>query len=308
MKRNGFTLVEMVVVIALLSLMAHLAVRQLSRQTDARRTAAANRQLEEIAAAVYAMDAMGEPTGFLVDTGRLPRALPGIFTNLTEHIVPLTISELWRRPDDLPDYAIRPATPENLCVPESDKVALADNSVRIPCGWRGPYLRLPTGKDRLVDPWGNPFETPDDAGYARLLDIHSVAVANGSPIMSIRHLGSDARPDDRAHPSTEKERDGAVSLPPSSKADAALEIYAVGLSSGAETELPPSTVTFRWYAPCGGAITGDIYTAAVSTHRFEGLPLGYAYVRVSVPTATSTVHRVSLRPGDNWLKIKFPVP
>lgn len=308
MKRNGFTLVELVVVIALLSLMAHLAVRQLSHQTEARRTAAANRQLEEIAAAVYATDTSGEPAGFLVDTGRLPRALPGTFTNLAEHLVPLTISELWRCPDDLPDYAIRPATPENLHVPESDKASLSDATVRIPCGWRGPYLRLPTGKDRLLDPWGNPFETPDDAGYARLLGADSAAVANGSPVLRIRHLGSDARPDDQSRPAAEKEKDVTISLTPSTGAEAALEIYAVGLSSGAETELPPSTVTFRWYAPCGGAITGAVHTAAVSTHRFEGLPLGYAYVRVSVPTATSTVHRVSLRSGDNWLKIKFPVP
>lgn len=121
--KRGFTLIEMVVVLVVLGVLAHLAVRELGRGRDARLTDAADRMLTEIRGAVWTQDGGGEPAGFLADMGRLPRSL----------------DELWEIPSDS----------RRFCVTN------AASGVYVPTGWNGPYLRLPPGKSALYDPWGN---------------------------------------------------------------------------------------------------------------------------------------------------------
>ena len=53
MKKLGFTLVELVVVLAVIAVLTHLAVRELSHLRDGKLAKVADRQLEEIRASVY---------------------------------------------------------------------------------------------------------------------------------------------------------------------------------------------------------------------------------------------------------------
>ena len=139
MKKHGFTLVELVVVLAVIAILTHLAVRELSHLRDAKLTKAADAQLETIRTSVFtpsgkrhiAQVADEEATGFLADMGRLPRLVDD-----------MTLGELWTMPTNALPYAVRPATAENL-VPGLS--SLANTSVYVPTGWRGPYLRLPIG-------------------------------------------------------------------------------------------------------------------------------------------------------------------
>jgi prepilin-type N-terminal cleavage/methylation domain-containing protein len=134
--KRAFTLVELVVVLVVVALVTHLAVRELAHVQDARREAAADRLLEDIRDSIWSVDADGEPSGFLADMGRMPRAL----------------DELWRKPAGARDFAVTNVVP----------------GVHVPGGWRGPYLRLPLARTELLDPWGNAMRETDDAGLRRV--------------------------------------------------------------------------------------------------------------------------------------------
>lgn len=132
--KRGFTLIEMVVVLVVLAVAAHLAVREIGRIQERRFTETANRQLQELQDAVWSVEKDGTPCGFLADMGRLPRKL----------------SELWVMPDDARCFAVTNVT----------------GAVHVPTGWNGPYIHLPIGKSALYDPWGNDFcATTNSAGF-----------------------------------------------------------------------------------------------------------------------------------------------
>lgn len=133
--KRGFTLIEMVVVLVVMAVAAHLAVRELSRLRERQLAETAERQLGEFRDAVWSHDADGAPTGFLSDMGRPPRSL----------------DELWSKPDDAGRYVVT-----NI-----------GGGVYVPTGWNGPYLRLPAGKTAVFDPWGNDFRCVTNAqGFA----------------------------------------------------------------------------------------------------------------------------------------------
>jgi prepilin-type N-terminal cleavage/methylation domain-containing protein len=305
---GGFTLIELVVVLVILSLLTHLAVRELGKASHARMRRAAEEQIEEVQGAVWRRVSGGEPEGFLVDMGRLPRAVSE--TNETGRAV-LSLAELWRRPDGVAPFALRAAAATNLVVPASVKEDLADESVKVPCGWRGPYLRMPFGKDRLLDPWGNPVETLDDAGFARLLAESGRAVAPGSEVRRIRHLGADARPDDVVAPEGEAERDCEAELAPGRLANP-LAVTANFVNSQGPASVS-GDVRCRWYMPCGGAITGGVESAslaggAFAVFSFDSLPPGVCTLVVDVGGACRALERVTVPPGGRGLNIKVYVP
>ena len=138
--KRAFTLIELVLVLVILAVVTHLAVRELGALQDGRREKAAQTQLEEIRVAAQA---------FLSDLGRLPRLVAE--TNAAGEEIK-TLSELWKRPDWLP----------------GGSVTNVGGQVLMAVGWRGPYLRLPTGAERLLDPWGNVIEQVDDGGCQRI--------------------------------------------------------------------------------------------------------------------------------------------
>ena len=258
--RHGFTLVELVLVLLVIALTTHLAVREVSRIREAKLVAAADRQLEDIRAAALA---------FLADTGRMVMVTNG------------TLSELWERPAGMPEYRVLAASAANIAAGADH--ALADASVHVPTGWRGPYLRLPFGKSRLLDPWGNPIEMLDSAGLVR------VGVTNGVFASSVSHYGPRGQPDD----------DRTVSLLPERGGSCSLTVWASG--SGVLNE-----VTLAWYGPASGAITGAVARVpANEQHRFDGLTPGERIVTARVGAASPVVRLVDIRPGDNLLEVKI---
>lgn len=284
--QRGFTLIELTLVLFILALAAHLAVRELSRQRAQRLHGDAGRQLDAIAAAIYSEDARGTPTGFLSDMGRLPAAQPPADGGAT---APLALRELWRRPDGIGDHRARPATADNLA--EGAPSALADPDVLVPCGWGGPYLRLPPSTDRLLDPWGNPVETPDAANLPRLFgDTAATAPADapGTPVAAIRHYGSDGLPDAERPPESPDQAD-------------AVRPFAIPDASLLLTFEPGTVTAIRWYVPFGDKITGGIRNVAEGESQIllENLTPGIRYLKINRTDAAPRVLQVTLRPGRN---------
>lgn len=266
--KKAFTLVELTVVLAVLAVLANLAVRELSRFRDGRLSAAADRQLEEIRGAVYCRGAGGDASGFLADMGRMPAV-----TNST-------LSELWRRPAGAKLYAVRHAQ-ENLFAGAPAQLAGMAAGVYVPTGWRGPYLRLPFGRDRLLDPWGNPMEAVDDAGLARLW------VSNGFA-SAVSHYG----------PSAQASGMRRLSLLPDGGLACRLVVSPVSASAYA------GDVTYAWFGPAGGTVTGAVKTAICpSPVVFEGLTPG---IRILKESRTGAARVVDVRPGDNLVSVALP--
>ena len=154
--KKAFTLIELVVVLALIAIVTHLATRELVRFGDRRLAENADRVFTDLRAAC---------TAFYGDTGRLLRADDG------------TLSELWTQPTNVTKYALQ-------------SVDFHGTNIVIACGWRGPYYRLPTGKRRLSDVWGNAIEYHADDEARRLVVSNSFAIAAA-------HLGPSALLKDR---------------------------------------------------------------------------------------------------------------
>ena len=162
--RSGLTLLELLLVLVILAVVATLAVQALQPRVDMARLNQTGEILAQIEKAVE-----GQPlvegqkvisqSGFVADLGRLPAALRnaapaalrigGAGEQVQEAERPL--AELWddqsRVAVDFP-YRFRPGpkTPHDM------------SDVQLPCGWRGPYLQLPMGKDELADAWNREFE------------------------------------------------------------------------------------------------------------------------------------------------------
>lgn len=305
MVKRGFTLVELVVVLAVLGVVTHLAVRELAHLRDGRLFQAAGRQLGEIREAVYAARPGEEPSGFLVDLGRLPRGV--VETNGTD-ATSVSLRELWERPAGVRPYALRPATAENLVGPTNE---LADAEVHVGCGWRGPYVRLPAGGVRLVDAWGNRMENADDAGYDRLLGAAGSAGA-GESVRGVRHLGADGRLDADVPPADASRRDGVETFLPEGGETNRLAISATLVDASGPKSVD-GRVRVRWYAPCGGSITGAVATVGVSGGSlaicsFGGVPPGVATIVVDVGGRKCAQQRVVVPPGGRDISMKVFVP
>lgn len=311
--KRGFTLIELVVVLLILALVTHLAVRELGKVQRARLGEAANAQLEAVRAAVWQNRPGEEPTGFLVDLGRLPQAL--VRTNEQGRLAG-TLRELWERPAHLAPFALRPAVASNLVVAAAEKATLSDAAVLVPCGWRGPYLRLPFGRDRLVDAWGNPMETPDDAGFARLLDAGGQAAALSAPVARVRHFGADGRLDTLVTPADPAARDVAVELVPGGRLANPLVVNA-SFVTGTHPAVLTGTARCRWYMPCGGGITGGVATVtlagvAQASFSLSGLPPGVCSFALDLGTSAAAQQtcargRTVVPPGGRIVDIKVPV-
>ena len=260
--KRGFTLVELVLVLLVIALTTHLAVREVSHVRDAKLVKAADRQLDDIRSAALA---------FLSDTGRSVVVTNG------------TLSELWNRPKDVPEYRVIPATAANIVAGADPQ--LANANILVPTGWRGPYLRLPFGKTRLLDPWGNPIETKDAAGLRR------IEVTNGIYAASASHYG----------PKGNGSAVRTISLLPNRGDGCSLTVWATGPSLSGDVKL-------AWYGPAEGMITGGVATVSANTqHRFEGLVPGERIVTAEKAGASEPVVRiVDLRPGDNVLEVVIP--
>ena len=279
MKRHGFTLVELVVVLAVIAILTHLAVRELSHLRDDRLSKAADRQLEEIRASVYSRSPGEEVTGFLADMGRLPRLADDVRTDRfgRSTVTNSTLGELWLMPAGAKPYAVLQAKAENL-VP--GLASLANDSVYVPTGWRGPYLHIPFGKTRLFDPWGNPIEAKDEAGLARL------TTSNGF-VTAVSHFGP------RAQMNPNAPANGAHSISLVPEGGETSRIIVTTTSSGGDV---------CWYGPASGLITGAVKSVSASQPAtFEGLTPGRRILFFN-----NAVRVIDVKPGDNLISLDLP--
>ena len=81
--------------------------------------------------------------------------------------------KLWKKPEGSLPFAVREAVSSNLCVSASEKALLAENGVWVPTGWRGPYLRLPVGRDELLDPWGNRWRNNENSDRLYFIELQN---------------------------------------------------------------------------------------------------------------------------------------
>jgi prepilin-type N-terminal cleavage/methylation domain-containing protein len=163
--RTGLTLVELVVVLAILALVAGAALTATGSLVDETKYETTQSELRTLESALLgSFDAASrgpeEAIAFVADVGRLPRVAS------TE--ADRALAELWERPLDVPVFAIASAP--------------GDPEVRLPSGWRGPYLGLGFGAPRLVDGWGRP--------YACLAADDALAPL-GAEIAKVRTFGAD---------------------------------------------------------------------------------------------------------------------
>ena len=149
LRRAGFTLVEMLVVLLILALLTVAAVQSLSPVADQARYDATSRTLDQVYFAVNGEKGLrqsdGTPiiTGFISDVGRVPNRGASDATMLEELWTDISFTFKFRR---------GPTTPVDC------------SGIRLACGWRGPYLRVPSTTAGLVDGWMQPFEYSPTTG------------------------------------------------------------------------------------------------------------------------------------------------
>lgn len=169
-QRQAMTLMELLVVLVILAVVATIAVQSLQPRVESARFEQTRKTLDEIRTATggdpRSRQADGSPliSGFVADVGRLPRATMPLQTRRQDSEISstqlqasssLSLRELWDEQSIVAQqfpFQFRPGP--------KTPVDCAD--IQIPCGWRGPYLRLPLGQTELVDPWSRPFELSVD--------------------------------------------------------------------------------------------------------------------------------------------------
>ena len=311
--RPAFTLLELVVVLAILAVVTTLAVRSLDGLEDQSRYDKTTRGMEEFAAAVVgspadrAADGTRTVTGFVADMGRLPRAVER---------GDLTLAELWENLGTT--YDVRPAVFANG-VP----LALEDPQVLVAGGWRGPYLRLPIGATTWLDGWGNPMTSPADAsppdpdgtGYSRLRGAGgSAIIAAGVEVHSVRHLGANGRQDSA---DSGYDRDGGLDFTDRFSASLTGQVEVMDGESPVMIA-PGDTVTVCVFGPHPSNPQQILVTSAVVPFTanpviwsISGATVGprvvRAYFNATTTTATalrrSTVKHLTLRSGVNLVDL-----
>ncbi len=170
---RGLTLIELLVVVVILATIAQTALVTADRLVDEERFTRTTAALESAEVAIFgrrnALDPSGRlwAEGFVADVGRLP-----IVRELVEGT---PLSELWLRTSTTwsPEFEIHPF---------GLQIASGDPQVRLPCGWRGPYLQLGIGKSAWFDGWGAAPLALDESGeFAQI----------GETVTRISSLGAD---------------------------------------------------------------------------------------------------------------------
>jgi prepilin-type N-terminal cleavage/methylation domain-containing protein len=175
----AFTLLELVVVLAILAALSAIAVRSLDTVQDQARYDATRQGLDNIQAAVVGMpngrDTDGSllVTGFVADIGRLPRAAQVTASGTTQ----LQLQELWVQPPGLASFTMMTAS--------------SDPEVVLGAGWRGNYLRLGVGQTSLADGWGRPYDLLGADGVTPVVN-------SGDAVFAVRSRGADGLVDTTA--------------------------------------------------------------------------------------------------------------
>ena len=192
--RRGFTLIEVVVVLAILAMIASVAVTSLEGAQDQTRYDTTKQTMENVQEAVIgpanlrAADGTATSSGFVADIGRLPKATAlknpdNSAVVKADGTAAFDLLELASNPYNLAPFGMRQVAMANITTPASPTPNDEDLEVFIPCGWRGPYVRLGVGQSTLKDGWGNFFD---------LLNTDRSYCGDGVPVQIIRSRGSNA--------------------------------------------------------------------------------------------------------------------
>lgn len=174
MRRTGFTLLELSIVLAVLAIVTTLAITAMESTIDQARFDVTQRTLEDIDAAI-----LGSQTGsarndsqsvacFIADVGR------PVLTVGSDSASGLQLAELWSNPRNLRPYS---------------KAMTSDSNIVLFSGWRGPYVKLPTtfgAMPRLLDGFGRSF-------HALAMD-DVTPLGSDQPVMRVRSDGASSPP------------------------------------------------------------------------------------------------------------------
>lgn len=167
---RGLTLLELLVVVAILAVLASVAVRVTGDVESETRVRAGQETLSSVRSAILgqANSAGGyggaQNLGFVSDMGRLPRAR---LVNGVEYSS-LALSELYNATaPELRPYGMWTNLLASGSVllsgdplPTTATNQVLDQTIRIPAGWRGPYLRIRNTSEGIRDGWGKEIASP----------------------------------------------------------------------------------------------------------------------------------------------------
>lgn len=150
--RSGLTLLELVIVMVILAALTGIAVRAIEPVADQARYESTLKLAENIERAFLSadrnVDGSVSYSGFVADMGRLP---------IADGSNPeFQLSELWAAPAGAPSYSVAIFQDGEFDTDPS----IADTqplTVPVAGGWRGPYLLMPPGPQKLRDGFGNSF-------------------------------------------------------------------------------------------------------------------------------------------------------
>ncbi len=233
----GLTLVELLVVLFVLGLLAATASVATAGLLEQGQQDATLRSLAAIETAVLGapdrQDATGTPyvTGFVADVGRLP-VMRGTAAETG-------LQELWRGTDG------------TLSSPATWTIALfgvqtpaGDVEVRLPAGWRGPYVNTPIGTAQLRDGWRRAF---------RLLRADGSDAPVGTGIEIVRSSGADGAPDG-ATPSAGNDRDLATVFANADPVETVAPRYSGDLVVIVRSTAGVTNASIRIYGPADGVV------------------------------------------------------
>jgi prepilin-type N-terminal cleavage/methylation domain-containing protein len=149
-RNRAFSLIELVIALAILAAVTTIAIRATNNLQDQARYQSTVRSLNEIQAAIVGPANPRGPngsaivSGFVADTGRLPEYYVSANDPLTQLTPPQPgdpLTELTYNPNSIPAYSLQSSN--------------VDPSVNVGVGWQGPYVYLGAGPTYIRDGWGN---------------------------------------------------------------------------------------------------------------------------------------------------------
>lgn len=166
------TLLELLVVVAILAVLATVAVQSTTEIGEQTRYEATRKTVDTFRGAVLGPEGQLAPdgsavlSGFLSDVGRLPvsTAIQNSSGQEQGALVELYSETL---PAGLRQYAVHTVSTSTTTATYAANYSplhtneafgsLAAGFVRVPAGWRGPYIRKPASSYTLVDGWEKPI-------------------------------------------------------------------------------------------------------------------------------------------------------